>query len=87
MYNYIFNSKSKTITSAAGILAVAALISGLLGLFRDRLLAGNFGAGDELDIYYGAADTSICLAKAKISELVDKCLEDGPVSYEYNPRK
>jgi len=54
MYNHIFNSKSKTITSAAGILAAAALISGLLGLFRDRLLAGSFGAGDELDIYYAA---------------------------------
>ena len=54
MYNHIFNSKSKTITSAAGILAAAALISGILGLFRDRLLAGSFGAGDELDIYYAA---------------------------------
>jgi len=54
MYNHIFNSKSKTITSAAGILAAAALISGLLGLFRDRLLAGSFGAGNELDIYYAA---------------------------------
>lgn len=54
MYNHIFNSKTKTITSAAGILAAASLISGLLGLFRDRLLAGSFGAGDELDIYYAA---------------------------------
>jgi predicted GH43/DUF377 family glycosyl hydrolase len=42
---------------------------------------------DELDIYYGAADTSICLAKAKISELVEACLADGPLSYEYNPRR
>ena len=54
MYNHIFNSKTKTITSAAGILAAASLISGFLGLFRDRLLAGSFGAGDELDIYYAA---------------------------------
>lgn len=56
MYNHIFNSKTKTITSAAGILAAAALISGLLGLFRDRLLAGSFGGEDlyKLDIYFAA---------------------------------
>lgn len=54
MYNHIFNSQTKTITSAAGILAISSLISGVLGLLRDRLLAGNFGAGDELDIYYAA---------------------------------
>lgn len=54
MYNHIFNSQSKTITSAAWVLAATSLISGILGLFRDRLLAGSFGAGNELDIYYGA---------------------------------
>lgn len=54
MISKLFNSQTRTITSAAGILAAAALISGLLGLFRDRLLAGRFGAGDELDIYYAA---------------------------------
>jgi len=54
MYNHIFNSQTKTITSAAGVLAAMSLISGILGLFRDRLLAGSFGAGNELDIYYAA---------------------------------
>lgn len=54
MISKLFNSQTRTITSAAGILAAAAFISGLLGLFRDRLLAGSFGAGDELDIYYAA---------------------------------
>jgi len=38
---------------------------------------------DRLDIYYGGADTCICLAEAKLSELVDKCLEDGPKEYKY----
>lgn len=52
--NNIFNSQTKTITSAAGVLAVSALISGILALFRDRLLAGSFGAGDKLDIYFAA---------------------------------
>lgn len=54
MYNRIFNCQTKTINSAACILAAASLASGLLGLFRDRLLAGTFGAGNELDVYYAA---------------------------------
>lgn len=54
MFNRIFNSRSKTVTFAAFILAVSALISRILGLVRDRLLASNFGAGEELDIYFAA---------------------------------
>jgi len=41
------------------------------------------GEPDELKIYYGAADSSMCLATASISELVDKCLVDGPINYSY----
>src|SRR3989344_6108874 len=40
--------------AAALVLGGAALIAKLLGLLRDRLLAGRFGAGDELDAYYAA---------------------------------
>jgi len=36
------------------LLAASALVSQLLGLWRDRVLAGRFGAGHELDIYYAA---------------------------------
>ena len=39
---------------AAFLLALASLASQLLGLLRDRLLAGTFGAGLNLDIYYTA---------------------------------
>lgn len=39
---------------AAFLLAGASLASQLLGLARDRLLAGTFGAGPELDIYYSS---------------------------------
>ncbi|MBI4118259.1 MAG: murein biosynthesis integral membrane protein MurJ [Parcubacteria group bacterium] len=39
---------------AAFLLGGFALFSKLLALVRDRLLAGNFGAGLELDIYYAA---------------------------------
>lgn len=41
------------------------------------------GQPDELKIYYGAADTAIGLARARISQLVDRCLEDGPIDYKY----
>jgi putative peptidoglycan lipid II flippase len=54
MLHRILNSQTKTITSAAFLLGISALASRLLGLFRDRLLAGNFGAGQELDIYFAA---------------------------------
>lgn len=37
------------------------------------------GEPDELKIYYGAADTCIGLATGKVSELIDACLEDGPL--------
>ena len=33
---------------------------------------------DELLVYYGAADSSICLATLSIKDLVDRCLTDGP---------
>jgi len=54
MIRRFLNNKSKTIASAAIILGAASLVSRLLGLVRDRILAGKFGAGDELDIYYTA---------------------------------
>ena len=54
MFRNIFNFQTRNITSAAFILGITAFFSALLGLFRDRLLAGKFGAGDELDIYYAA---------------------------------
>lgn len=54
MLKNFFNNQSKTITAAAFILGAASLVSRSLGLVRDRILAGQFGAGDELDIYYAA---------------------------------
>ena len=36
------------------IVGAASLVSRLLGVLRDRVLAGEFGAGPELDIYYSA---------------------------------
>src|SRR6185369_5274664 len=39
---------------AAYLLAAFALLSQLLALLRDRLLAGTFGASHTLDVYYAA---------------------------------
>lgn len=54
MFNRFFNSQTKTVTFAAILLFFSALGSRFLGLIRDRLLAGHFGAGEELDIYFAA---------------------------------
>jgi len=52
--NRFFNSQTKTVTAAAGILAISALISRVLGLIREWLLASTFGAGSNLDVYFAA---------------------------------
>lgn len=54
MFNKIFNSQTKPITKGALILGMSYFISAILGLLRDRLLAGRFGAGLELDVYFAA---------------------------------
>jgi putative peptidoglycan lipid II flippase len=54
MIRRFFNSQTKTVTFAAGLLSISALASRFLGLIRDGLLAGYFGAGTETDIYFAA---------------------------------
>jgi putative peptidoglycan lipid II flippase len=54
MIKNLLNGESKTITGAALLLGAASLASRLLGVIRDRVLAGQFGAGDTLDVYYAA---------------------------------
>ena len=54
MLNGFLNYQTERIGAAAGILAISTLISRLLALLRDRVLAGQFGAGEELDIYFAA---------------------------------
>ena len=46
--------KISLVSQNAIIIAVASLASRLLGLFRDRVLASEFGAGATLDAYYAA---------------------------------
>lgn len=49
-----FTQESSGIAASALLVSVASLASRLLGVVRDRLLAGHFGAGVELDAYYAA---------------------------------
>ena len=43
-----------SLSKAAIIVGFFALFSRIIGLVRDRMFAGAFGAGDTLDIYYAA---------------------------------
>ncbi|MFA5985880.1 MAG: murein biosynthesis integral membrane protein MurJ [Parcubacteria group bacterium] len=50
----IIKSSRESIAAAAAIVAFFGILSRLLGVVRDRVLAGQFGAGDTLDAYYAA---------------------------------
>lgn len=50
----IFHREISGLHEAAYLLAFFAILSQLLGLIRDRLLAYSFGASGTLDIYYAA---------------------------------
>ncbi len=54
MFHKILNSQAKTIAFAAFLLGVSGLTSDFLALIRDRMLAGKFGAGQALDVYFAA---------------------------------
>ena len=55
MLQRIFNTQaSKSVASAAFVIGAMSMVSRALGLLRDRVLAGEFGAGPELDAYYAA---------------------------------
>ena len=50
----LFHREFRGVREAAFLLALATIVSNLLALLRDRLLASRFGAGIELDMYYAA---------------------------------
>lgn len=72
----LLNGRSKTIASAAAIVAFMSFVSRLVGLLRDRTLAGEFGAGDMLDIYYAAF---------KLPDFVYAVLVTGAISASFIP--
>jgi putative peptidoglycan lipid II flippase len=54
MIRRLISGKINSIAVAAVLVGTSSLVSRLLGVFRDRILAGEFGAGDTLDVYYAA---------------------------------
>lgn len=54
MVKKLINAQINNITVAAALVAVLSLVSRMLGILRDRILAGEFGAGDTLDVYFAA---------------------------------
>ncbi len=54
MVRRLLHGEIKSLSAAAMILAAASLVSRVVGMLRDRILAGEFGAGEKLDIYYAA---------------------------------
>ncbi len=54
MFRRLFRQQINSITIAAALVALSSLASRFLGVIRDRILAGQFGAGTSLDIYYAA---------------------------------
>jgi len=51
---YEISSKKLTIGNAAFILAATGLLSNVLGLYRERMIAGAFGAGRMTDAFYAS---------------------------------
>lgn len=76
MWNKIWQKLSTTVTGGAIIIATASVTSRILGLLRDRLLAGHFGAGDDLDVYYAAF---------RIPDLIFNVLVLGALSAAFVP--
>jgi len=76
MFRRVLNSVSNSITGAAIIIAGATLISRLVGLLRDRILAHTFGAGPVMDAYYAAF---------KIPDLIYNLLVVGALSAGFIP--
>ncbi len=76
MLKRIFAKQINSITVAATLVAFSSLVSRFLGLFRDRVLASEIGAGNILDVYYAAF---------RIPDLVFNLLVLGALSAGFIP--
>jgi len=75
--NKILNgSPVQSVAGAALIISFAGIISRLLGMLRDRILASQFGAAATLDIYYAAF---------RVPDLVYSLLVVGALSAAFVP--
>ncbi|MEK7620520.1 MAG: murein biosynthesis integral membrane protein MurJ [Patescibacteria group bacterium] len=71
-----FRRESKTIIGAATVVGILSFASRVVGFVRDRVLAGEFGAGDTLDVYYAAF---------KIPDLLFNLIVVGALSASFIP--
>ncbi len=75
--NNFFNGRAiGSIVQAAMIISLMGIASRVLGLFRDRILASTFGAGDILDAYYAAF---------RVPDLIYSLLISGALSAAFIP--
>ena len=54
LQQFLTRSSRNSIAAGALVVAFFGILSRILGLVRDRILASHYGAGDALDIYYAA---------------------------------
>lgn len=54
MTRNLFKSLNKTVMGGAILISVFSVLSKVLGLLRDRMLASHFGAGEIMDSYFAA---------------------------------
>jgi putative peptidoglycan lipid II flippase len=69
-------SRTVSLSGAAFIVAIFSILSRIIGLVRDRMLAGAFGASESLDIYFAAF---------RIPDLVYQMLVVGALSASFIP--
>lgn len=70
------NKSSNSVAAGAFILAISLLASRFLGLLRNRIMAGMFGAGIEFDIYFAAF---------RIPDLIYSVIIGGAISAAFIP--
>ncbi|TAK96476.1 murein biosynthesis integral membrane protein MurJ, partial [Patescibacteria group bacterium] len=73
---FLNDRPTESVTAAAFIIAFSGVVSRVLGLFRDRMLASHFGAGETLDVYYAAF---------RIPDLIYNLLVLGALSAAFIP--
>ena len=54
MLKRLLHSPFESVSGAALLLSAATIVSRLVGIVRDHLLAGIYGSGPVLDAYYAA---------------------------------
>lgn len=73
---YLISEKKLTVSTAAIVLGSTYLVSNILGLFRERLVAARFGAGHMTDILY---------ASFRIPDMIFNLIVLGAISAAFIP--